>query len=78
MGVFLRHGRVCEIARNHHEIWARLEIIQRCDATLQRSGRVNLSVSKRSGRLDMQVGNLRDEEWLLRHLSGFSFPTAAI
>src|SRR5580704_4012556 len=67
MLIFLRHRRIGQIAGDHHEVGPWPERVQRRHASHQRGCRVDAAVSQRSRRLDVQVGNLRDQDWLLRH-----------
>ena len=75
--IFLGRRRIGEIAGNHDKIGPRLEFVQRGHAALKRLRGIDASVGERTRRLDMQVGNLRYENGLKRHLcSIFSSPAA--
>src|ERR1700689_5176658 len=67
MLIFLRHRRIGQIAGDHHEIGPWPERVQRSHASHQRGWRVVAPIGQGSRGFDVQVGNLRDQDWLVRH-----------
>src|SRR5271170_5829832 len=60
VGALRRH--VHEIAGDHQVIRAWLEAVDRVDASCERRGGVDVAIREFARRLDVQVGNLRDQD----------------
>src|SRR4051794_31619460 len=72
MFIFFCIRGVDEVAGDHHKLRPRVQAIQFDDAAVQRSRGVDFSVGKFAWLLDMQIGNLRDENGRPHGLSGNS------
>src|SRR5690242_20244479 len=62
MLVLLGHRRIGKVTGYHHELWSRPEGIERGDASRKRGRSVDLAIGQHARTLDMQIGNLGDQE----------------
>src|SRR5258708_25612060 len=67
MFVFLSRRRIDQIARDHYEVGLWCECVQRSNAALKGTCRIDASVSEHARRFNVQIGNLRDENGFWRH-----------
>ncbi len=66
VGVLLRRGEVHEVAARDHELRRRVELDEPRDARAQQSGRVDAIHAGATRRGDMQVGDLCEDQFVLR------------
>src|ERR1700676_5116251 len=62
MIVFLLQRRIYQIAGNHDEVGTRRKPVEFLDAARQRGGGIDMPISEQARRLDVQVGNLCDQQ----------------
>src|ERR1700730_6932293 len=67
MVIFFGRGRIGKIARDHHQVGPWYKFVQGRHTALECRRGIDLSIGQRSRRLDVQVGNLGNENGCLRH-----------